>query len=397
MTANHSTSSLPAVGAAPTSDPTRKKFRLRWLALGIVPVLVLGGAATAQAHKSVELEINGQRHTLSTFAGSVDGLLAEQGITVGDHDLLAPGGDTALKDGTDVVVRTGREVAVTVGGQEQKVWTTALTSGEVVASLADSGRDVFVAASRSLEDGRQPLDMPLVVDGPVDVVADGNTNRVQLEGTAYVTDALKAAGVTTENPDRVEIRPGADGTAQVVVTRVERTERQETQPVDFATVQREDASLYKGQSKVVQEGLPGERTLTFATVIEDGTEVRSEQTGDEITRAPVDRVVAVGTTARPAPAATGGAAPAAPAPALASGDVWARLAQCESGGNPRAVSANGLYHGLYQFSVQTWQAMGGAGLPSQAAPGEQTQRAQALQARSGWGQWPACAAKLGLR
>jgi hypothetical protein len=60
------------------------------------------------------------------------------------------------------------------------------------------------------------------------------------------------------------------------------------------------------------------------------------------------------------------------------------------------VSANGLYHGLYQFSVQTWQAMGGSGLPSQASPGEQTQRAQALQARSGWGQWPACAKKLGL-
>ncbi|KAE8764906.1 transglycosylase family protein, partial [Georgenia thermotolerans] len=90
-------------------------------------------------------------------------------------------------------------------------------------------------------------------------------------------------------------------------------------------------------------------------------------------------------------------APAAAAPAAVGGGVWARLAQCESGGNPRAVSPNGLYHGLYQFSVQTWRAMGGSGLPSQASPAEQTQRAQALQARSGWGQWPACSAKLGLR
>ncbi|KAE8765646.1 G5 domain-containing protein, partial [Georgenia thermotolerans] len=320
MTANHSTTPLPAVGAAPTSDhtPNKKKSRRRWLALGVVPVLLVAGAATAQAHKSVDLEINGQRHTLSTFAGSVDGLLEEQGIAVGQHDLLAPGGDTALKDGTDVVVRTAREVAVTVAGEEQKVWTTALTSGEVVNSLAESGRDVSVAASRSLEDGRQPLDMPLVVDGPVDVVADGNTNRVQLEGTAYVTDALKAAGVTTQQPDRVEIRPGQDGAAQVVVTRVVRAERQETQPVDFATVQREDASLLKGQTKVVQEGVPGERTLTFATVTEDGKEIQAEQTGDEVTRAPVDRIVAVGTKApapQPAPAPQRAAAAPAPAPA----------------------------------------------------------------------------------
>jgi hypothetical protein len=76
--------------------------------------------------------------------------------------------------------------------------------------------------------------------------------------------------------------------------------------------------------------------------------------------------------------------------------VWARLAQCESGGRVDAVSSNGRYFGLYQFSVSTWQAMGGSGLPSEASAAEQTQRAQALQARSGWGQWPACAAKLGL-
>ena len=78
------------------------------------------------------------------------------------------------------------------------------------------------------------------------------------------------------------------------------------------------------------------------------------------------------------------------------GDVWGALAQCESGGNPRAVSRNGLYYGLFQFSLGTWAAMGGSGLPSDASPEEQLQRAQALQARSGWGQWPACAAKLGL-
>ena len=77
--------------------------------------------------------------------------------------------------------------------------------------------------------------------------------------------------------------------------------------------------------------------------------------------------------------------------------MWARLAQCESGGNPRAVSASGTYHGLYQFSVATWRSVGGSGLPSQASPAEQTKRAQILQQRAGWGQWPACSAKLGLR
>ena len=73
---------------------------------------------------------------------------------------------------------------------------------------------------------------------------------------------------------------------------------------------------------------------------------------------------------------------------------WAALAMCETGGNPTIVSRNGLYYGLYQFSVGTWQAMGGSGLPSQASAAEQTARAELLYARSGAGQWPVCGAKL---
>ena len=44
--------------------------------------------------------------------------------------------------------------------------------------------------------------------------------------------------------------------------------------------------------------------------------------------------------------------------------VWDRLAQCESGGNWAINTGNGYYGGL-QFSLGTWQAYGGTGLPSQ--------------------------------
>jgi hypothetical protein len=66
------------------------------------------------------------------------------------------------------------------------------------------------------------------------------------------------------------------------------------------------------------------------------------------------------------------------------------IAQCESGGDPTAVSADGMYHGKYQFSVATWAAMGGSGLPSQAPEAEQDMRAAMLYAQSGPGQWPVC-------
>ncbi len=84
------------------------------------------------------------------------------------------------------------------------------------------------------------------------------------------------------------------------------------------------------------------------------------------------------------------------APKAVSGSVWDQLAACESGGNWSINTGNGYYGGL-QFTVSTWQSVGGSGYPHQHSRDEQIKRGKILQARSGWGQWPACTAKLGLR
>ena len=73
---------------------------------------------------------------------------------------------------------------------------------------------------------------------------------------------------------------------------------------------------------------------------------------------------------------------------------WSALAACESGGNAGIVSANGMYHGLYQFDVQTWRSVGGSGLPSQASAAEQTKRAQILYNQRGSSPWPVCGSRL---
>ena len=75
--------------------------------------------------------------------------------------------------------------------------------------------------------------------------------------------------------------------------------------------------------------------------------------------------------------------------------VWDRIAQCESGGNWSINTGNGYYGGL-QFTLSSWYGVGGTGYPNQASRTEQIKRAQILQARSGWGNWPACTAKLGI-
>lgn len=95
-------------------------------------------------------------------------------------------------------------------------------------------------------------------------------------------------------------------------------------------------------------------------------------------------------------ALVGGAAAAGAVPAqAASTATWDALAQCESSGNWAINTGNGYYGGL-QFSLSTWRAFGGSGMPNQASKSEQIRIAEKTLAAQGWGAWPACSAKLGL-
>lgn len=79
---------------------------------------------------------------------------------------------------------------------------------------------------------------------------------------------------------------------------------------------------------------------------------------------------------------------AAAAPAV-SGTLQA-IAACESGGNPRAIGGGGAFRGKYQFTRETWAAMGGTGDPAAAPAATQDRLAAKLYATSGAGQWPVC-------
>jgi hypothetical protein len=75
----------------------------------------------------------------------------------------------------------------------------------------------------------------------------------------------------------------------------------------------------------------------------------------------------------------------------APSSLLSSIAQCESGGDPTAVSADGRYRGKYQFSRATWQAMGGTGDPAQAPESVQDAMAAKLLAARGTSPWPNCA------
>lgn len=75
----------------------------------------------------------------------------------------------------------------------------------------------------------------------------------------------------------------------------------ETEPIPFDTVERNDPDLEVGLTTVVIQGVKGTRTLTYEVELTDGVETARVLVDKEVTKAPVDEVIAVGTYEPPPP------------------------------------------------------------------------------------------------
>lgn len=410
----------------PPSCPDRSKIRKRvknsqseaktskatgwktWAAAGTAAVLVAAGGFVAYSamHKNVTLDVDGTVVEVSTFSADIQSVLDEHHIQVGERDLVAPIAASDVPDGGEIVVRHARLISAEVDGQTASVWSTALTADEAITDLQARSDGAQLVASRGMSSGRTALGLRLGLGQNVTVVADGATQTVAAKA-ASVDGVLGQVSVAVADRDRVEMTSDPATGLTITVKRVTTAERTETAEVPFESVEQDDPTRYVGTNTVSQAGVPGVQTTTYGVVQVDGQEVRRVMESQDVTTAPVQQITLVGSKAKPVvvkPVAPKTTTPAttdtttdtttATVPSGGGGLNWAALAACESGGRPTAVSANGKYHGLYQFSVATWASVGGSGLPSQASAEEQTMRAQTLYNRSGAGQWPHCGPRL---
>lgn len=365
------------------------------ISAAVAAALLVGGGGTAYATlgKSVTVTVDGAHRKVHTFADTVAGALDGAGVSVSSHDLVVPDASSALRRGLQINVRHARSLALTVDGQQRTVWVLADSVGEALDQLGIGANGALVSASRSK---RLPLTgFALTVRLPhkVTLLADG-TRRAVVTTAPTVADLLKAQHIALAGTDRVSVPLGtypADG-ATVRVTRVRHKVETATSSLGYSTVRKADATLYRGHSRTSTAGRAGTVTKTYLATYVDGKLASRKLTATKTTTPARTAVVYYGTKA----------VPAAPKPAPTSsssgssyggstgGLNWGALAKCESGGNPRAVNPSGTYRGLYQFSISTWQSVGGSGDPINASSAEQTARAYILYQRAGRSPWPVC-------
>ena len=364
---------------------------LKTLAINAAVVSALVGGTTAYTtfDKTVTLSVDGQAEPVHTFGDTVEEVLADQGIELGEHDVVAPSTDSPVEDGTEIAVRFGRQITVTVDGVDRVIWTTALSVDEALDDLGirAAGADLSVSRSRGI--GRHGLDFEIRTPKDLTIVADGASKAVTTTAVT-VREALADADIALGDRDLVQ--PGLEARVAagltLTVQRVSAEQRTVTVTVAHEVTRRNDSSLYEGDTKVVTAGKDGQVERLVEVLIVDGKEGSHRVLSEKVLAAPVTEVVSVGTKERPAEDA--------PIDTSVDGGVWDRLAECESGGNWSINTGNGYYGGL-QFSLSTWQAFGGSGYPHQNSKAEQIRIATLVRdARGGYGDWPACASSLGL-
>ncbi|MCX7621647.1 MAG: transglycosylase family protein [Acidimicrobiales bacterium] len=209
--------------------------------------------------------------------------------------------------------------------------------------------------------------------------------------------ALVAVTAALRSPRPIEV--------EMVAAPVDGAGSSEAEP---PTSQRAGRSLFARSRSSDGQGLRSaadedERTTTSVRVVATSTAPRSSVTASTapVTTASVRKGEAItATNAVPSTSSTTTTAsrPTSQAGAAATPQELAVLAcirQRESGGNYAAVSANGLYHGAYQFLQSTWngaaQLAGRPDLigipPERVAPADQDAVALALYRASGLGPW----------
>ncbi|TNM61069.1 DUF348 domain-containing protein [Streptomyces sp. NP160] len=355
----------------------------------VVTALVAGTAAWAANDTTVNLDVDGQTQQVRMFGTTVDAALSAADVELGSRDAVSLPATAKVDDGDTIVVRHARPLTLTVDGKTETRWTTALTVGDALSDLQVRADGAAVSASRSAPLGRSGMALTVSTPKTVQVTVDGATTPVTSTATTYA-DLLADAGVTLGADDEPSVPLAdavVDGTAVQVVRVVKQTVTEDSE-IPFETQTTESGDLYKGDTDITTKGVKGTQETTFEVVTKDGQQVSKTQVGaPKVVTAPVTQVQVTGTKEKPAPAA---------APAVGGGSVWDSIAKCESGGNWSINTGNGYYGGL-QFSAGTWRAYGGTGLASNASREQQIAIAQKVQAAQGWGAWPSCTRKLGLR
>ncbi|WP_100011825.1 ubiquitin-like domain-containing protein [Lentibacillus sediminis] len=270
------------------------------LVVSCIGVLALMGFLSFVLFEAAKAEVvisdNGEKQTVETHTNTVEELLAEVGITVGEHDALSHNASTPVENGMEITYETAKQIYVTVDGEKEEYFTTTDTVNAFLKehNLFFSSKDVMSHDQQTqIEDG---LHIDVTKAFQVTINDGGKEKQVWATG-GTIKELLKEKNISVDDLDEVKPKLGKEISkdTEVSIVRIEKETEEVTETVAFDTVTRNDSTLTKGEEKVISEGDEGTIVKKYEITYENGEEVDRELISEEVTEESSNRVVAVGT------------------------------------------------------------------------------------------------------
>lgn len=361
---------------------------LRLLVATLLVTLMFAGGYAVAAYKTVTLKVDGSSVTVATMKSHVIDVVRENGFDVGERDDLYPAADQTVEQSETIVLRRSRPLQISLDGRDSRqVWTTAATVQEALAQLSMTDT-APAAASRGSRVPLAGMSLPVVGARTVQINDGGVISTVRF-AAVDVAGFLEAAGVPLQQSDTVvpaATSPVIDG-MQIQVTRVRVAKVTQRMPLEPHDAVVPDVTMNMSRQVVEDAGMPGTQDVTYAVVTVNGVESGRLPVANVVIDPARDGLVRIG------------AKPGTEVPPVSQAGAWDALSRCEAGGNWAINTGNGFYGGV-QFDQNTWERNGGlryAQRADQASREEQIAIAEVTRARQGWGAWPVCSGRLGVR
>ena len=210
-------------------------------------VAVVIALSIASLRKTVTLVVDGNEVEVTTFKGTVKDLLLDQGIELNEKDKVQPALDDKLSEGEKIIITKAVEVQLITMDKELSILTAEATVEDMLEAEYE---------------------------------------------------ALKSHGIEfKKNIDEVEpsLNTKIKENLEITLVKVEEIKEVATEIIQFDTITEEDGSLDISVEEVRQEGLQGEKEITYRVLKKDGKEVSREIVSSKVVSEPVNEIIVQGT------------------------------------------------------------------------------------------------------
>ncbi len=259
------------------------------IAVAVMSAVCLTAAVSVTSMtKTVKVTDGDKTTSVSTINSDTDTIIEKSGIVLGDNDKIVRTDDA--ENGTTLSILRGVEVE---------------SSKDKLAVKESAASESFLTAGMKLSKGEAVSLASAVEAAEKEIKLSKRNISLDLRGKVFeksvpagtVKDALEYLRVELGENDILETDMNAelsDG-MKIVIKNIKYRTKETVEAVDYKVVYKDTDSLYEGETEVETYGVEGERKIVNKEKYVNDVLVSTELVSDEVTKAPVNKVVLNGT------------------------------------------------------------------------------------------------------